>query len=121
MQHVAQAYKNVANETASARELEASLLLKSAARFQAIHDGWERRKTDLNEALLFNRRLWTFFMDCVSRDDNPLPFVVRQNLATLGLFVMRRTINLTSNPQPDGLGSLISINRKIASGLRGKR
>ena len=61
MQHVAQAYKNVAKETSSARDLEASLLLKSAAQFQAIRDGWERRKVELNEALLFNRKLWTFF------------------------------------------------------------
>ena len=118
MQHAAQAYKNVAKETASARDLEASLLLKSAARFQAICDGWDRRKVELNDALLFNRKLWTFFLDSVTRDDNPLPIAIRQNVASLGLFVISRTINLTSNPQPDGLGTLININRKIASGLR---
>ena len=120
MQHAAQAYKKVAKETASARELEASLLLKSAAQFQAICDSWERRKLELNDALLFNRRLWTFFLDSVTRDDNPLPIDVRQSVASLGLFVIRRTINLTSNPQPDGLGTLININRNISSGLRSK-
>ncbi len=120
MQHAAQAYKNVAKETASARDLEASLLLKSAAQFQVIRDGWDRRKVDLNDALLFNRKLWTFFIDAVTRDDNPLPIVIRQNVANLGLFVIGRTIALASNPQPDGLGTLININRKIASGLRAK-
>jgi len=120
MQHAAQAYKNVAKETASARELEASLLLKSAAQFQAIHDSWERRKLELNDALLFNRKLWTFFIDSVTREDNPLPIDIRRNVASLGMFVIRRTINLTSNPRPDGLGSLININRRIASGLRGR-
>jgi len=120
MQQAAQAYKNVARETSSARDLEASLLLKSAAQFQAIHDAWERRKVELNDALLFNRKLWTFFLDSVTRDDNPLPIAIRQNVASLGLFVIGRTINLTSNPRPDGLGSLININRRIASGLRSK-
>lgn len=120
MQHGAQAYKNVAKETSSARELEASLLLKSAAQFQAIHDGWERRKLELNEALLFNRKLWTVFLDAVMREDHPLPADIRQNVASLGLFVINRTLNLTSNPRPDGLGTLININRKIASGLRSK-
>jgi len=120
MQHVAQAYKNVAKETASARELEASLLLKSAAQFQAIHDSWERRKPELNAALLFNRKLWTFFIDSVTRENNPLPVDIRRNVASLGMFVIKRTINLTSNPRPDGLGSLININRRIASGLRGQ-
>jgi len=120
MQQGAQAYKNVANETSSARELEASLLLRSAAQFQAIRDGWERRKLELNEALLFNRKLWTLFLASVTRDDNPLPIDIRQNVANLGLFVINRTINLTSNPQPDGLGTLININRNIASGLRSR-
>jgi flagellar protein FlaF len=118
MQHAAQAYKNVAKETATARELEASLLLRSAAQFQAIRDGWDRRKVELGDALLFNRKLWTLFLDAVTRDDNPLPISIRQDVASLGLFVIRRTINLTSNPQPDGLGTLININRRIASGLR---
>ena len=120
MQHAAQTYKNVAKETASARELEASLLLRSAAQFQAIRDGWERKKIELGDALLFNRKLWTFFIDSVTRDDNPLPVDIRKNVASIGLFVINRTINLTSNPQPDGLGSLININRRIASGLRSK-
>jgi flagellar protein FlaF len=115
-----QAYKKTANETSSARELEANLLLRSAARFQAICDGWERRKADLGEALLFNRRLWTFFIASVTRDDNPLPVNVRQNVASLGVFVINRTIKLTSDPKPEGLGTLININRHIASGLRSK-
>jgi flagellar protein FlaF len=121
MQHAAaQAYKNVAKETASARDLEASLLLKSAAQFQAIRDSWERRKLELNEALLFNRKLWTIFLASVTRDDNPLPAEIRQSVTSLGIFVLNRTMKLTSNPQPDGLGTLININRKIASGLRNK-
>jgi len=115
-----QAYKKIANETSGARELEANLLLRSAARFQAICDGWERRKADLSEALLFNRRLWTFFIASVTRDDNPLPVDVRQNVASLGVFVINRTIKLTSDPKPEGLTTLIDINRHIASGLRGK-
>jgi flagellar protein FlaF len=117
----AQAYKNVANETSSSRDLEANLLLRSAARFQAIHDGWDRRKAELNEALLFNRKLWTIFIDAVTRDDSPLPAEIRRNVASLGLFVINRTIKLTGNPQPDGLGTLININCKIACGLQSKQ
>ena len=33
------------------------------------------------------------------------------------MFVINRTIKLTSNPQPEGLGTLININRRIAVGL----
>jgi len=120
MQHAAQAYKTVANETSSARELEATLLLKSAARFQAIRDGWERRGVELNEALLFNRRLWAIFLASIAREDNPLPIKVRQNVASLGVFVFNRTLKLTGDPKPEGLNSLININRELAAGLLGR-
>src|SRR5476649_2195787 len=71
MQHAAQAYKKVANETSTSRELEANLLLKSAARIQSIRDGLDGRKSELGDALLFNRKLWTIFLDSILRDDNP--------------------------------------------------
>jgi flagellar protein FlaF len=120
MQHAVQTYKNVANETSSARELEASLLLKSAARIQSIRDGWEGRKTELADALLFNRKLWTIFLDSILRDDNPLPIEVRQNVCSLSVFVINRTIKLSGDPRPEGLGSLININRQLAAGLLGR-
>ncbi len=44
MRHATDAYRTVAKEIASPRELEASLLLKAAARLQAVSDGWERDK-----------------------------------------------------------------------------
>jgi flagellar protein FlaF len=122
MQHAAQlAYKNAANDSPNTRELEANLLLKSAARFQAIRDGWDGRNSDLNDALLFNRKLWTFFIDVISRDDNQLPVEVRRNLVSLGMFVINRTIKLACDPKPEGLGSLININRELAAGLLGNR
>src|SRR5450631_4477581 len=120
MQHAAQAYKTVSNETSSTRELEANLLLKSAARIQSIHDGWEGRKTELADALLFNRKLWTIFLDSILRDDNPLPIEVRQNVCSLSVFVINRTIKLTGDPKPEGLGSLVNINREVAAGLLGR-
>ena len=43
MQHAAQAYGKVAKQTASPRDLEADLLLKAAARLQAISDDWDRQ------------------------------------------------------------------------------
>jgi flagellar protein FlaF len=116
--HAAQTYKKVANETASTRELEAGLLLRSAARLQAIREGWDRHRAELNDALLFNRKLWTIFVASVTQDDNQLPVEIRRNVANLGLFVISRTIRLTSDPKPEGLGTLININRRLASGLR---
>jgi flagellar protein FlaF len=108
----------VAKQTAPVRVLEADLLLKAASRLQEIHDAWDRKKSDLDDALLYNRKLWSIFLTSVTSPDHPLPAGVRQNVANLGLFVMNQTITLLSNPQPERLGSLININRELAAGLR---
>ena len=57
MQNAALAYGTVAKQIANPRELEADLLLKAAARLQAIRDAWDRGRPDLDEALLYNRKL----------------------------------------------------------------
>jgi flagellar biosynthesis activator protein FlaF len=121
MQHAAaQAYGKVARQTSSPREMEANLLLKAAARLQAASDAWGADRDQTNEALLYNRKLWSVFVTSVTRPENPLPELVRQNIANLGMFVMNQTISLMSEPKREKLTSLISINREIAAGLLGR-
>jgi flagellar biosynthesis activator protein FlaF len=113
------AYKSVAKEIANPRDLEANLLLKAAARLQAVSDSWERDRSDLNEALTYNRKLWTFFLEAVTSPGNQLPAEIRQNIANLGVFIMNRTMSVTSKPERAALAALININRELAAGLRG--
>jgi flagellar biosynthesis activator protein FlaF len=119
MRSAAQAYGTIAKQVASPRELEANLLLKAASRLQAVQDGWDNTRPQLDDALLYNRKLWTIFMTSITTPDHPLPAEIRQNVANLGLFVINQTISILSNPQPEPLTSLISINRELAAGLRG--
>jgi flagellar protein FlaF len=120
MHHASKAYAKVANETANPRELEARLLLNAAAQLQTVHDNWKEKPTGLNEALLYNRRLWLVFLDALTRGDNKLPDTMRQNLVKIGAFVLGETFSLMTKPKPDHLKNIIKINRRIASGLQGK-
>jgi flagellar protein FlaF len=98
--------------------LEASLLLKAAAKLRAVQESWkDKRPSGLEAALLYNRRLWTVFIDAVIRDDNKLPKPVCQNLSALGMRVMSDTFSLMTKPNPEQLTNLININRGIAAGL----
>jgi len=110
----------VARQIANPRELEASLLLKAASRLQAISDGWDGKRHELDDALLFNRKLWTVFLTAATQGEHPLPQAVRQNVANLGLFVMKHTIAVLHEPRREKLGALININREIAAGLMGR-
>lgn len=112
------AYQQVAKKTLSPRELEASLLSRSAGRLQRIRDFWEAERADLKQALEFNYKLWALFMTSAAKDDNPLPVPVRQNIANLGIFVMNHTRDIFAGPEAKKLDVLININRELAAGLR---
>jgi flagellar protein FlaF len=123
MRSAAQAYKNVSRQTSSPRELEATLLLQAAARLQAVQENWNSDggiKAKLDEALLYNRKLWSVFVGDMADASHPMPRELRQNFLNIGLFVMNHTVTVMSNPQPERLGSLININREIAAGLLGR-
>src|ERR1043166_5179920 len=120
MQHAAQAYGKVAKQTSSPREMEAGLLLKAAARLQSVSDSWGDNREHIEDALLYNRKLWSIFLTSVTRQDNPLPDLIRQNVANLGVFVMSQTVSLMMEPKREKLGTLISINRELAAGLTGR-
>ena len=120
MQQAANAYARVAQATQSPRELEASVLLKAASRLQAVRDDWQGRQSELDEALTFNRKLWTILVTSATDAENPLPLAIKNNIANLAIFVFERTITVMTEPGPEKLGALITINREIAAGLRGQ-
>ena len=119
MQHqAAQAYQQVAKRTGSPRDLEANLLSRSAADLQRIMDNWDESHDQLRHALAFNRKLWNVFLSSATSSENPLPQAIRQNVANLGLFVMKHTIKTEAKPEAHKLDVLIRINRELAAGLR---
>lgn len=117
-QQGARAYQQMARQTVNPRELEANLLSKSASRFQRIRDDWNRESRDLFAALQFNRKLWNIFLNSVTREDSALPLDVRENVANLGVFVLKHSLAVQIEPAAPKLDVLININREIAAGLR---
>src|SRR6195952_653909 len=120
MSSAAQAYSRTSQTTASSREIEAQALLKAAKQLQDVQSNWAGPDKNLHHALLFNRRLWSIFMSAVENDENPQPLEVRQNIANIGVFVMKQTVDMQINPDPSKLKSLIDINCNIAAGLAGR-
>jgi flagellar protein FlaF len=74
----------------------------------------------MHNALLFNRRLWSIFMSAAESDANQQSLEVRQNIANIGVFVMKQTVDMQMNPDPAKLKSLIDINCNLAAGLSGR-
>ena len=120
MSNAANAYARTSQNTASPREIEAQALLKAARQLKDVQTNWSGSDRALQNALLFNRRLWSIFMSAADSNDNQQPMQIRQNIANIGVFVMKQTVEMQINPDPAKLKSLIDINCNIAAGLSGR-
>ena len=118
MQQAASAYSKVAQATQPPRELEAAILIKAATKLQAVREDWAGRRPELFDALTYNRKVWTILVSSATEPESPLPLLIKQNLANLGIFVFNHTLEVMAKPAPDRLTILININRELAAGLR---
>ncbi len=114
----AMAYQQVAKQTVSPRNREADLLSRSASDLQRVRDNWASSQKELDKALQFNRKLWTILLTSVTRQDNPLPRQLKENVVNLGLFIIKRTLDIQITPTEEKLDAIININRELAAGLR---
>jgi flagellar protein FlaF len=120
MSHAAQAYSRASQVTGNPRDIEAQTLLKAAKQLRDVQTNWKGPDADMHKALLYNRRLWMIFMSAAESNDNPQPIAIRQNIANIGVFVMKQTVDMQLSPDPSKLSSLIDINCNLAAGLAGK-
>jgi flagellar protein FlaF len=120
MHSAANTYAKNAQQTGNPRELEAQLLMRAAAKLQAVHDGSLVKSEEVVSAIRYNRRLWTVFGGSVGRPENPLPLQVKQNLANLANFIVKHSMTLETSTESSAnrVGVLININSEIAAGLR---
>ena len=116
----AQAYARTARTTASPRDIEAQALLKAARKLQDVMANWATTDEGLEEALMFNRKLWSIFLGDAMDDNSLQPIEVRQNIANIGIFVLTQCAALKVKPEVERFQSLIDINRNIAAGLSGR-
>lgn len=116
MSTAASLYARTATSAMSPRELEASALLKAAARLQAAVDG--DGPATIQDALDHNRRLWTIFAASVTDPASKLPDDVRARILALADFVFNRSLLAQGKAETVDLTVLVRINRELAAGLR---
>src|ERR1017187_5124208 len=120
MHTAGQADSSTSPTTPSPRDIEAQALLKAARQLQDVLANWAGPDSNMHKALLYNRRLWSIFMSAAETNDNPQPMQIRQNIANIGIFVLKQTVEMQMDPDPAKLKSLIDNNRTVAAGLSGR-
>lgn len=114
------AYGTTATTTDS-RQLEVNVLLKSAKKLEDLSTLLEKGEKvpleDIGATLEHNRKLWQLFLDEMMNDAHPLPIEIKNNVASLAVFIFKRTQDILIDTRPEKLKVLIDINRNIATGL----
>ncbi|WP_279358455.1 flagellar biosynthesis regulator FlaF [Methylobacterium indicum] len=119
MSYAANAYARTSQVALTPREAEAAILIKAAVGMQAVQDNWGAHLMTLDDALGYNRKVWTLLATSATEADSPLPQELKISMAQLGAFVFTRTLDVLVEPSADKLTALIEINRNLANGLRG--
>ncbi len=121
-QNASNAYSN--NKAASLsdpRTMEAQALIKAAAKLDAARELMKQQdKTNLSDimpALDYHKKLWIVFADSAADESHPLPQEIKNNIASLAVFMFKRVIEVMGEPTADKIDVMIDINRQLASGL----
>ena len=93
--------------------------MKAAARLQLIKDEWDESSlAEKDDALVYNRKLWSILVTSATSAESQLPQDIKNNIASLGVFIFKQTMTVMTSDDSNKLTSIININRAIAEGLR---
>ena len=105
------------------RALEGKVLLQAAQKLEnmekRLEAGEKPSPEELEEALIYNQKLWQFFVGEMMDPEHSLPLEIKNNVASLAVFVFKRTQEIMIESTPEKFKALVSINRNIAAGLMG--
>jgi flagellar biosynthesis activator protein FlaF len=106
------------------RLLESHVLMKAARKLEDLARRLEAKENvsleEIGDTLDFNQKLWQVFLDDMRKPEHPLPQEIKNNVASLAVFVFKQTVDLLLDTKPEKFNALININRNIAAGLAKK-
>lgn len=112
-----QAYGRAHRSVISGRPAEAEAFARAAS---VLRDaaGRPHDRSVLVQALGYNQKLWTIVQAEASDPSHPTPADMRDDMLSLARYMDRATADALAAAQPS-LGTMISINESLSSGLFG--
>ena len=103
-----------ASRDARAREQEA--LTRGIDLLRKVQSN-EIGRAECMNAMLYIRKLWTFFIEDLSRPDNGLPLELRAKLISIGIWVIKEAESIRGDDVGD-VASLIAIHTAMRDALQ---
>lgn len=110
-------YAEIHEDTpAEARRREHEAITRSIE-LLAVAEQKGMHSSEAIEALLFLRRLWTMFIEDLSKPENELPPKLRADLISIGLWILKEAEEIRFERSSNFRG-LIEVSESISEGLR---
>jgi flagellar protein FlaF len=109
-------YEEMLNESGSRqRENERLAIEQSITLLQSAERAGPQSREAV-EAIIFLNRLWSFFLEDLSKSENGLPDDVRAKLISIGIWMLKEA-QAISNGKSRNFAALIDVSNVIAEGL----
>lgn len=107
--------EEIEESAGEARSRERRALNHGIDLLNKLQDG-ELAETESAEALLYIRRLWTFFVQDLDNPRNGLPEQLRAQLISIGIWVIRESDRIRLEGHSD-VSDLVAVNMTIRDSL----
>lgn len=109
-------YEEVLSESGSRqRENERLAIAQSVALLKSAEQAGPQSREAV-DAIIFLNRLWSFFLEDLSKAENGLPDDVRAKLISIGIWMLKEA-QAISNGKSKNFAALIDVSNVIAEGL----
>jgi flagellar protein FlaF len=110
-------YKAVMDDSGSSARMREQLALSRGVDLLCGLDREQTTSPQRQEALLYIRRLWTYFIEDLSRPDNGLPDRLRADLISIGIWIIKEA-DLIRRAESGNLQALIAVNVAMRDALK---
>jgi flagellar biosynthesis activator protein FlaF len=109
------AYGEVAQRTASDKEIEFALFQQITDALESVVDPAQRTPTAWADAVSRNQQLWTIIAVDLMSEGNGLPDDLKRSLLFLSEFVRRASLKILAGEE--SIPDLIEVNKTVMAGL----
>lgn len=109
-------YEEMLNESGGRQRENERLAIEQSVTLLKSAEQAGPRSREAVEAIIFLNRLWSFFLEDLSKAENGLPDDVRAKLISIGIWMLKEA-QAISNGKSSNFSALIDVSNVIAEGL----
>lgn len=109
-------YAEIMEGSASDQRAKEKAALDRAIALMTAAEAKDTNSSEVNDAVAYVQKLWTFFIENLSDPRNELNDALKRDLIAIGVWAVAESDRVLSDPST-GFSALIDVNKMIRDGL----